>query len=169
MCKYICLPHNLLQVKHFFLHRLIPTIIKSYIGILSSKVVFFSKSIQILSTVMILLTLLYSNCLLVEQKLVNYFVTVISRPQVMMNVSFNHKKNYILNILIVRFIRKRYVKNFEFTLNIRIQLLNYWKSPMVRQFIWQSSITSQGLTLKACIILINKLEEKNSWLFFLLW
>lgn len=58
MCKYICLPHNLLQVKHFFLHRLIPTIIKSYIGILSSKVVFFSKSIQILSTVMILLTLL---------------------------------------------------------------------------------------------------------------
>lgn len=96
----------------------------------------------------------------------NYFVTVISRPQVMMNVSFNHKKNYILNILIVRFIRKRYVKNFEFTLNIRIQLLNYWKSPMVRQFIWQSSITSQGLTLKACIILINKLEEKNSWLFF---
>lgn len=96
----------------------------------------------------------------------NYFVTVISRPQVMMNVSFNHKKNYILNILIVRFIRKRFVKNFEFTLNIRIQLLNYWKSPMVRQFVWQSSITSQGLTLKACIILINKLEEKNSWLFF---
>lgn len=96
----------------------------------------------------------------------NYFVIVISRPQVMMNVSFNHKKNYILNILIVRFIRKRYVKNFEFTLNIRIQLLNYWKSPMVRQFVWQSSITSQGLTLKACIILINKLEEKNSWLFF---
>lgn len=96
----------------------------------------------------------------------NYFVTVISRPQVMMNVSFNHKKNYILSILIVRFIRKRYVKNFEFTLNIRIQLLNYWKSPMVRQFVWQSSITSQGLTLKACIILINKLEEKNSWLFF---
>lgn len=96
----------------------------------------------------------------------NYFVTVISRPQIMMNVSFNHKKNYILNILIVRFIRKRFVKNFEFTLNIRIQLLNYWKSPMVRQFVWQSSITSQGLTLKACIILINKLEEKNSWLFF---
>lgn len=96
----------------------------------------------------------------------NYFVTVIYRPQVMMNVNFNHKKNYILNILIVRFIRKRFVKNFEFTFNIRIQLLNYWKSPMVRQFVWQSSITSQGLTLKACIILINKLEEKNSWLFF---
>lgn len=47
------IPYNLLQANIFFLDRIIPTIIESYCGILSS---FFSKSIHILSVVMILLT-----------------------------------------------------------------------------------------------------------------